>query len=137
MINQRPQPQIVAVRAKSTNLSNRDGGYIGMMTECFTLVDVAQMHLNRRQGDSCDRITNSHTSMGVGSRIYQDSPVLSLCTLNSVHQAAFMVGLVAFDQKPQIASYLAQVAIDSVQGGEAVCSGLTLPQQIQVRTVKD
>ncbi len=92
-MNQRLQPQPIALSPKAANLPDRDRRNIRMMPKRFTLMNIAQMYLNRREGSGGDRISDRDAGMRVGSGIDQDAVMLSDRGMNRIDQSTLMIRL--------------------------------------------
>ncbi len=69
MLSQCLQTQDVAIGSKTTDLSNSNRSNVGMVTERFAAMDIAEMNFYGGQINSGDRISKGNTRMGIGSRI--------------------------------------------------------------------
>ena len=107
------------------------------MTEGFPLVDVAEMHLHRRQSHGLQRVQNGYAGVGVGGGVDDDAVRLAQRALDDVHQHALMVGLKAlhFDAFP--GADLPDKRFQIGKGLPTINIRLPNAQQVQVWTVQD
>lgn len=92
-MNQCPQAQDVAIGTETTDLPNGNRSNVGMVTEGFATMDIAEVNLDGGKVYSGDRISKGNTRMSIGSRIDQDALSLPHCIVDGVHQNAFVVRL--------------------------------------------
>ena len=62
----------VAVCSQAANDTRREIGQVGMVPKAFPAIDVRNMYLDKRYGNTCQRITQSNAGMGQGARINDD-----------------------------------------------------------------
>lgn len=59
----------IAINAKPANLTDGNGGNVGVVAKGFPLMNVAEMHLDCGKTHSGDRISDGNTGMGQGTRV--------------------------------------------------------------------
>ncbi len=93
MLDECPQTQDVAIGTETTDLSNGNRSNIGMVTERFAAMNVAEMNLYSGQINSGDRISKGNTGVSIGSGVHQNTLTLTHCIMDSINQDTFVVRL--------------------------------------------
>ena len=93
MIMQPAQGEQIARGTKSGDLAERNSGDMRMVAERFPLMDVRQMHLDRRQSHSGQGVADRNTRMGIGGGVDDDAPISGFAVLDPADEFAFAVRL--------------------------------------------
>jgi hypothetical protein len=75
MVVQPTECEQIAGRAQAANLSNGDSRDVGPMAKFFPLMDIRQMHLNRRQANCSNGVADGDAGVGLGGRV-NDDPIV-------------------------------------------------------------
>ncbi len=130
-------PEQVSGRAEAGDLSQRHTGDVGPVPERFTLVDIRQVDLDGRNGDSCDGIPKRHAGVRIPGGVDHDRMKTTLGLLDPGHQLPFNVGLPDCDGDTFTFGELGDRGIDRPQRRIAVHRLLAVAQQIQVGSVEN
>ena len=76
MVVQPTECEEIAGWTQAGNLPDSDSRNIGPMAKFFPLMNIGQMHLNRRQAGRRNGVTDCDAGVGIGSRV-NDDPVVS------------------------------------------------------------
>ena len=69
MVVQPTECEEIAGRTQAGNLPDRDSRDMGPMAKFFPLMDIGQMHLNRRQADCRNGVADGDAGVGIGGRV--------------------------------------------------------------------
>jgi len=136
VIDQPLQGQAVAGGPEAADHPQGLVGQIGVVAKGLAGVDVAQVHLHKRDRHGQQGITQGDGGVGVGAGIDQQAFALAPGRLDAIHQDPLVVALEALQLGPQGLGPGRQGAVDLVEAAAAVEAGLPLAQQVEVGTVK-
>ena len=75
MIVQPTECEQIAGWAQAANLSDGDSRNVGPMAKFFPLMDIGQVHLNRREAGRRNGIADGDASVGIGGGV-NDDPIV-------------------------------------------------------------
>ena len=85
------------MRPETTDDTDSNRRYVGMMPKFFTGIDVREMNLYDREGNGRERVSDGNAGMCVGCGIHQDT----VCPVNVISddrdKFAFVIGLEDFE----------------------------------------
>ena len=120
MLSQRLKRETISARAQSRYNAQRNRRYIGFLAESLTRKDIREMHLDDRQGNSGQRVSQRHARVSEAAWIDHDPIGLAALTghrlLNPVDQLAFVVGLECIDHDAQFLGGGFEHAVDVREG---------------------
>src|SRR5262245_7607848 len=122
------QAKQVTLHTESGNLSDRSSCDVRVLAEFFSFIDVGNMHFDGGNPGRCECVPNSHTGMGIRSRIDDDSTKLPRRFLNPTYQLSFAVRLSNIDSHPQLFCERMYFLVNLIQGEPAIDFRLTLAQ---------
>ena len=106
------------------------------MPEWLAGMYVRQMHLDKRNGHSAQRIAKGDAGMRVSRRIDDDRPnPLFACRVDTLNQRTFVVTLESLEFHTGTLSQLGQGQIDVSQRGAAVMFGFARTEQVEIGPV--
>ena len=82
MVVQPTECEEIAGRTQAGNLSDNDSRDMGPMAKFFPLMDIGQMHLNRRQADRRNGVPDCDAGVGISGRVNDDPVVFRPSLLN-------------------------------------------------------
>lgn len=130
MLHQPIQTKPIAIGTKAANLAHGYGGNVRVMTEWFTFVNVAEVHLNRGETNTSDRISNRYAGVGVSTRINQNAILLTIASLDAIYQSTLAVRLEKVYRHLKRTGFISQHRLYSRQRMTAVNAGFAQAQQI-------
>ena len=127
----------IALGAKPNHLPGRNVGNVRMPAEALALVNVREVNLHDGQAGDEDRVAKSDRSMRIRPGIEHDGAELSDRPLDSSHQLALGVRLVALDRNTELTRELVRRSHDVVERLPPVNLRLAPPEEVQVWTVQE
>ena len=91
MVVQPTECEEIAGWAQTGNLPDCDSRDIGPMAKFFPLMNIGQMHLNRRQADRRNGVPDCDAGVGIGGRVNDDPIVSRPSLLNPCDQFALAI----------------------------------------------
>jgi len=87
----------ISGRTQAGDLSKSDSGDVGPMAEFFSLMDIGEVHLNCRQVNGRDGISDCNTGVGIGGWVNDNAVVSPPSLLNPGNQLALAIRLALSD----------------------------------------
>src|SRR5205823_5327308 len=106
-------------------------------TEWLALGDVAEVHLDGREGHRLQAVVERDRGMRQRARIDDASRVLVDAGLELVEDGALVVRLEDLDVDAELGGRRLDGAVDVGEGGRAVDRRLAPPEEVEVRSVED
>ena len=122
--------------AESGDHADRGRADIGVMTEAFTLVDIAEVHFDHRQFGGVQRIEQGDRGVGIGAGIDDDAGIGLARRLDAIDQRALVIALGELDFYPQAVGLGAASLLDVGERLASVDFGLPLAQHVEVGPVE-
>ena len=125
------------IAVQSLTLNGMDTGHTGVgdLPKGFSSVHIGNVNFNRWDRYGLQRIQNGNGGMGLGSRIDDNTVVLSVGSLNRIHDCPFVIGLKAV----HLSAMGSTVGLDLFTQVFVILSAVNtrfpLPQQVQVGAV--
>jgi hypothetical protein len=128
---------LVAQRPHATDNGIGFIGEVGMATEWFTPMNIAQVNLNKGKRDGCKGITKGNTGMREACRIdHKPLNFLNQGELNTVNELAFVIGLKVFKPQTKRVRKAYQLGIDALQSLRTVDVRFALTKHVEVRAME-
>lgn len=118
--------------AHDTSVTN--GTHQRYMPERLTCQQVAQMHLDDRDGDRRYRVANAHRGMGIASRIEHHTAVSAFSLMKRSDQFTFDIGLLMIDD--DLRKSRSKAGNDRVQRPRSIQMRFPRTQKTQVGAVE-
>jgi hypothetical protein len=107
------------------------------VSELFSGVNVANVDLQERDGNSCESIAKSHACVCETARVDDDELGLATGVVDSVDDGTFMVGLKVLDFDSQVFALRFGGSHDIGKRGAAVHLRLSCAQEVEVGAVNE
>lgn len=109
-----------------------------MVPEGFSCVDIGQMHLYNRHLNSCYRITQGDTGVGISSGIDNNSiRAIFSCFMKSIYQITLVVRLEKIYRHIELSRTESEGLVDVIEGMNPIVLWFTFAKQIKVGAVND
>ncbi len=123
--------------AETADDARRDGRDIGVMAECLTFINIAEMHFDNRHVEQLQRVVNGDRRMRIGGGI-DDKPGKAFARLlDDGDQLALVVALAEIDGHAKLARQLFTFKGDSAQVLESINVRFPHAEHVQVRSVQN
>lgn len=137
MVVQPTECEEIARWTKAGNLPDSNSRNIGPVAKFFPLMNIGQMHLNRRQANRRNGVPDCDTGVGIGGRVNDDPIVFRPSLLNPGDQFALAIRLAEVHFHCQLLRQLRDGRVQGIEGQGAVNRLFPGPEEIQIRAVQD
>lgn len=127
--------EAVAVEAEAGDDALADRRQQGLVAKWFTRIDVADVDLDHRGGDSSNSIGDGNRRVGVPPSVEDDAAVVKAHLLQAVHD--FSLDIALEDIYRVLRKQLGQFLQVLVERTVAIDLGLTFAHEVQVGAIDD
>jgi len=135
VLDERFEAEPVAPGTEPRNNAQGDGRHIGSLPEGLAGIDIREMDFHDWKRGRNQRVPERHARMGETTGIDQDRRVVAHGLLNPIDQLTLMVGLKTFNLDTDRLGRGRQLRIKFGQGLGPIDLGLTLAEQVQIRSM--